>query len=213
MGEELINSDNRNAKYKSGRWEDISIDHGMAYQEFVARACVMIPLLGQFQESYVRPWMRYKHHNLMDFLTHVLNRAPRVIQIHTFRNIHNQSIEDVSFGQPAVHTKRGGRMVDDVIRGSPDYLPRQLFIDSSHMSGPYKGALFSTSSYDVDDGLFPITYVAYARLECDYLVAMEMLRMFNPELAKWVEEVSLSKLGKCRESHVIMLVQQFVDLD
>ena len=39
MGEELINSDNRNAKYKSGRWEDISIDHGMAYQEFVARAC------------------------------------------------------------------------------------------------------------------------------------------------------------------------------
>lgn len=167
--------------------------------------------------------------------------------------------------------------------------------------------------------------VAYARLECDYLVAMEMLRMFNPELAKWVEgnqpkhqcmckfpklrwdkmisnlaksfnswlrhehhnnicvfslsiwirldlflmttiapcingkgystprlprkllqtlrrvkptlrmciqvvpskspleehtlmlilivEVSLSKLGKCRESHVIMLVQQFVDLD
>ena len=39
MGEELINSDNRNAEYKSGRWEDISIDRGMAYQEFVARAC------------------------------------------------------------------------------------------------------------------------------------------------------------------------------
>ena len=52
-----------------------------------------------------------------------------MIQIHTFRNIHNQSIEDVSFGQPAVHTKRGGRMVDDVIRGSPDYLPRQLCKD------------------------------------------------------------------------------------
>ena len=33
-----------------------------------------------------------------------------------------------------------------------------IVIDSSHMSGPYKGALFSTSSYDVDDGLFPITY-------------------------------------------------------
>ena len=30
--------------------------------------------------------------------------------------------------------------------------------------------------------------VAYARLECDYLVVMEMLRMFNPELAKWVED-------------------------
>ena len=30
--------------------------------------------------------------------------------------------------------------------------------------------------------------VAYARLECDYLIAMEMLRTFNPNLAKWVED-------------------------
>ena len=29
-----------------------------------------------------------------------------------------------------------------------------ISIDSSHMSGPYKGALFSASLYDVDDGMF-----------------------------------------------------------
>lgn len=33
-----------------------------------------------------------------------------------------------------------------------------IVIDSSHLSDPYKGALFSTSSYDVDDRLFPLAY-------------------------------------------------------
>ena len=141
-----------------------------------------------------------------------------------------------------------------------------IVIDSSHISSPYKGALFSASSYDVDDGLLAyglfglenyedwlwflqklkgvvgerevvtildrhqsilcsvsevfgsdyhahfyhhikenfnsfltkhnirgrkwkdnalemLDVVAYAHLECDYLVIMEMLRMFNPNLA------------------------------
>ncbi|KAL6338663.1 hypothetical protein AAG906_021480 [Vitis piasezkii] len=196
MGGELINGGERNVEYKSGKWEDISIDRGMTYQEF----------------SYVQPWMRYTQCNLMDFLTHPC--ATRVVQVHTFRNIHNQSIEDASFGQPIVRTKQGRCMVDDVIRGSPDYLSRQLFIDSSHMSGPYKGALFSAHH-------MMLMIVAYAHLECDYLVAMEMLRMFNPKLAKWVEDnqlkhwcmFALAKLGKCWESHVVMHVQQYVDWD
>ena len=29
-----------------------------------------------------------------------------------------------------------------------------IVIDPSHLSGPYKDALFSASSYDADDGLF-----------------------------------------------------------
>ena len=33
-----------------------------------------------------------------------------------------------------------------------------ISIDSSHMSGPYKGALFSASSYDANDGMFPFAY-------------------------------------------------------
>ena len=33
-----------------------------------------------------------------------------------------------------------------------------ITIDSSHMSGPYNGALFSTSSYDANDNMFPIAY-------------------------------------------------------
>ena len=33
-----------------------------------------------------------------------------------------------------------------------------IVIDSLHLSGPYKDALFSASSYDADDGLFPLAY-------------------------------------------------------
>ena len=32
--------------------------------------------------------------------------------------------------------------------------------------------------------------VAYASLECDYLVAIDMLTTFNPHLAKWIEDNS-----------------------
>lgn len=33
-----------------------------------------------------------------------------------------------------------------------------IAINSSHMSGPYHGVMFSCSTYDVDDGLFPLPY-------------------------------------------------------
>ena len=39
-----------------------------------------------------------------------------------------------------------------------------------------------------ENALEMLDAVAYARLECDYLIAMEMLRTFNPNLAKWVED-------------------------
>ena len=33
-----------------------------------------------------------------------------------------------------------------------------IAIDSSHMSGPYGGSLFSATSYDANDNMFPIAY-------------------------------------------------------
>ncbi|RVW39291.1 hypothetical protein CK203_085102 [Vitis vinifera] len=299
----------------------------------------------------------------------------KIVQVHTFRNEHNHSLEDVSISEPVVRCNRATAMIDDVIRSNPDYLPRQICkdfrrqygmqlnycqawnlkekakerihgvpqcsykllpwlctrlietnpgtiaeyrcsddghfmqlfvalsvsihgfqlgcrpiisIDSSHMSGPYKGALFSASSYDADDGMFPLAYglfnsenyedwlwfleklkmvigerdviiisdrhqgiirsvsevfgsenhaycyrhikenfssfltklntkgrkgkenalqmldsIAYARLDCDYEVAMDTLRTFNHDLAKWVEENNpqhwaISKFKKMR---------------
>ena len=33
-----------------------------------------------------------------------------------------------------------------------------IYIDSSHMSGPYGGALFSASAYDGNDSMFPLAF-------------------------------------------------------
>ena len=163
--------------------------------------------------------------------------------MHTFRNEHRHTMEDVVTSQPIVRSNRAAVVIDEVIRFTPEYQPRkickdfvrehgmrltyfqawqikekakeriygqpknyykllpwicerivqsnprsvveltyssdgnfeQLFIthdvsiqgflmgcrpiiaiDSSHMNGPYGGALFSSTSYDVNDNMFPL---------------------------------------------------------
>ncbi|KAL6348823.1 hypothetical protein AAG906_033479 [Vitis piasezkii] len=79
-----------------------------------------------------------------------------------------------------------------------------IAIDSTHLSGPYRGSLFSAIAYDVDDGMFPIAFgVVSSENYEDWLcaehsslsdvghhnvVAMEKLKTYNNDLAKWVEE-------------------------
>ena len=51
------------------------------------------------------------------------------------------------------------------------------------------------------DALLLLDSVAYARLDDDYVVAMEKLKTYNNDLAKWVEENSpqhwaMSKFSK-----------------
>ena len=169
----------------------------------------------------------------------------KIVQVHTFRNVHNHSLEDVSSSQPLIRSNRASLVIDDVIRSTPNYQPsqickdfvrqhgmqltylqawqmkekakeciygqpkyyykllpwmcdkmvttnpgtvvelhyssdehfQQLFvahavsiqgfalgcrsviaIDSSHMSGPYEGALFSTTAYDANDSMFPLAF-------------------------------------------------------
>ena len=41
------------------------------------------------------------------------------------------------------------------------------------------------------DALLLLDSVAYARLDDDYVVAIEKLKTYNSDLAKWVEENSL----------------------
>ncbi|KAL6314467.1 hypothetical protein AAG906_025952 [Vitis piasezkii] len=53
----------------------------------------------------------------------------KIVQVHTFRNEHNHSLEDVSIFEPVVRCNRATTMIDDVIRSNPDYLPRQICKD------------------------------------------------------------------------------------
>ena len=169
--------------------------------------------------------------------------STNIVQVHTFRNVHNHSLEDVASCQPLVRSNRASLIIDNVIRSNPDYHPRQICedfikqhgmqlsycqawqlkqkameriyglpknyykllpwmcerivqtnpgtivelthssdghfeqlfiahavsiqgftmgcrpiiaIDSSHMSGPYNGTLFSATSYDANNSMFPL---------------------------------------------------------
>ena len=53
-----------------------------------------------------------------------------------------------------------------------------ISIDSSHMSGPYKGTLFSVSLYDADDDMFPLAYCLFSSKNYkDWLWFLEKLKM------------------------------------
>ena len=54
----------------------------------------------------------------------------KIVQVHTFINELNHSLEDVSVSKPIVRCNRATTMIDNVIRSNPNYLSRQICKDS-----------------------------------------------------------------------------------
>ena len=52
-----------------------------------------------------------------------------IVQVHTFQNRHNHSLEDVATCQPLVRSNHASLLIDDVIRSTPDYQPCQICKD------------------------------------------------------------------------------------
>eukprot|EP00261_Vitis_vinifera_P038379 XP_019079622.1 PREDICTED: uncharacterized protein LOC109121562 [Vitis vinifera] len=213
-------------------------------------AVYLMSIAGRFRYRFKRNTM--KHMTVVCTVTQcpwkVTARAigdSNIIQVHTFHNHHNHSLEDVAACQPLVRSNRASLLIDDVIRSTPNYQPcqickdfqrqhgmqltylqawnikekaneriygepkyyykllpwmcekmvatnpgsivelghssdghfEQLFvahsvsiqwfamgcrpiiaIDSAHMSGPYRGALFSATAYDANDAMFPLAF-------------------------------------------------------
>ena len=59
----------------------------------------------------------------------------QIIQVYTFRNMHNHFVDDATFGKPIVLTKCGSAFVDDVIKATLDYFPRQICKDFEQKYG------------------------------------------------------------------------------
>ncbi|XP_059597199.1 uncharacterized protein LOC132254763 [Vitis vinifera] len=188
-----------------------------------------------------------------------------IVQVHTFRNVHNHCLEDVALSQPLVRSTHASLLIDDVIRSTPEYQPRQICkdfvrqhdiqltylqtwqikekakeriygqpknyykllpwmcermlatnpglsvelsysdddhfeklfvahsisiegfvrgcrpiiaIDSTHMSGPYGGALFSATAYDANDSMFSLAFgVMSSENYEDWLWFLEKLKI------------------------------------
>ena len=45
-------------------------------------------------------------------------RDSKIVQVHTFCNVHNHSLEDVSSSQPLVKSNRASLVIDDIIRST-----------------------------------------------------------------------------------------------
>ena len=59
----------------------------------------------------------------------------KIVQVHTFRNVHNHSLEDVSSSQPLIRSNRASLVIDDVIRSTPNYQPSQICKDFVRQHG------------------------------------------------------------------------------
>ena len=58
-----------------------------------------------------------------------------VVQVHIFENTHNHSLDDVTSSQPTIRANRASMVIDDVIRSTPEYQPRQICKDFVRQHG------------------------------------------------------------------------------
>ena len=58
-----------------------------------------------------------------------------IVQVHTFHNHHNHSLEDVATCQPLVRSNRASLLIDDVIRSTLGYQPCQICKDFQTQHG------------------------------------------------------------------------------
>ena len=61
--------------------------------------------------------------------------AANVVQVHTFENTHNHSLDDVASSQPTIRANRASMVIDDVIRSTPEYQPHQICKDFVRLHG------------------------------------------------------------------------------
>ena len=55
--------------------------------------------------------------------------ASHLVQVHTFVNEHRHTVDDIVSSQPLVRCNRVSMVIDDVIRCTPEYMPRQICKD------------------------------------------------------------------------------------
>ncbi|RVW81075.1 hypothetical protein CK203_045361 [Vitis vinifera] len=103
-------------------------------------AIYLMSLAGKFRYSYKRN--SPKHMTVVctieDCPWKITARAigdSNIVQVHTFRNVHNHCLEDVVLSQPLVRSTRASLVIDDVIRSTPEYQPRQICKDFVRQHG------------------------------------------------------------------------------
>ena len=61
--------------------------------------------------------------------------ATQIDQVFSFKNMHNHSMDNSTFHKTVIRTKHGGALVDDLIKGTHDYFPKQICKDFERRYG------------------------------------------------------------------------------
>ena len=118
------------------RFEDSIVGSGHTFPNASGfqDAIYLMSLAGKFRYSYKRN--SPKHMTVVctieDCPWKITARAigdSKIVQVHTFRNLHNHCLEDVALCQPLVRSTRVSLVIDDVIRSTPKYQPQQICKD------------------------------------------------------------------------------------
>ncbi|KAL6336197.1 hypothetical protein AAG906_011079 [Vitis piasezkii] len=198
IGEELVRDEHGNVEYMGGRRESLSLEQSMTYNDFVSKICgkTNIDIVGP-TFSYTLPFDLCALQPLKndEDLTNMFQFSDRFARVYICLASIVEDDETIENGGQRLIETNPGMIVE--YRCSDDCHFMQLFvallvsihgfkmgcwpiisIDSSHMSGPYKGALFSASSYDADDGMFPLAYDLFSSENYkDWLWFLEKLKM------------------------------------
>ncbi|KAL6340415.1 hypothetical protein AAG906_006076 [Vitis piasezkii] len=188
---ELVRGEHGSVEYMGGRREGLSLERSMTYNDFVSRIC------GKMNINIVGPTFSYtfsfdlyalqplKNDEDLTNMFQFSDRFARVYICLTSTVEDDETIENGGQGLSLMIVEY--KCSDDghfiqlfvalsvSIHGFKMGCRPIISIDSSHMSGPYKGALFSISSYDVDDDMFPLAYGLFSFENC--LWFLEKLKM------------------------------------
>ena len=97
-------------------------------------AVYLMSIAGRFRYYYKRNCFKYMT------VTCSINDCPwkitcrsvdvwHVVQVHTFVNKHRHTVDDLVSSQPLVRCNRVSKVIDDVIRCTPEYMPRKICKD------------------------------------------------------------------------------------
>ncbi|RVW68599.1 hypothetical protein CK203_058840 [Vitis vinifera] len=97
----------------------------------------------------------------------------KILKVNIFIDVHNHCADVECSSQPSMRGRRGARIIEQVIRATPEYLPRQF-------------AKTSGVAYDADDGMFPIAFgVVSSENYEDWLWFLQKLKGILQDKRNW----------------------------
>ena len=117
--------------------------HSTCFENAISGSGQIFPSMKDFRDVYLlsiagRFWYKLKRNSpqhtsmactvdgcLWKVTTNAIP-ATQMVQVFSFKNMHSHLFDNSTFHKPIIRTKNGCALVDDLIKGTPYYLPKQI---------------------------------------------------------------------------------------